>query len=421
MRIGFISEADPALPDSFSGIPFSMRRQLEQKAEVVSFTPRSAEKTLRRILAAAGLVRPVARLHQLLKPRPRPRAQVVDPMRSEQIEASILERASRVSRQIAGQVQRANVDVVFVCYSSPLLYELSVDVPIVYYSDSTGRTISAAYPTWHGKSDGYRNAHEEFNRRALLGSDAVALSTREAQASAIEDYDVDPDRAYVVPLGCNVTAAPDHERMEKRPSRSSYELCIVALDPARKGLDLAIDTVETMRDRGVEAWLTHVGPVTERARACPWVRCTGRLQLASPRDRAEHRRVLTESHFFIMPSLGGAFGIAPAEAGHHGTPSIVRAVGGLPEVVLDGDTGLVMPVEAGAEAYAEKLIELIDDPERYEQMCARAEHRARHELTWDAWRERIFPILESVIAHPAASVREPSGVSAVTRVRRTQR
>lgn len=328
-----------------------------------------------------------------------------DPARSQAVEASLRAMATRVSGELATQIRRSGVDVVFSSFSCHLLYDMDVEQPIVYYSDSTVRTIRATYPEWQSKSDGYVRAFDDFERRALTRSAAVCMAARYAGDSAVEDYGVDPARLHIVPLGCNITADPGAaSRSRKPPSRERFELSIVALDPERKGLDLSIRTVEAMRARGVDAWLTYVGPVTELARTCPWVRCTGKLQLASRKDRLEHQRILAESHFFIMPSVAEAFGIAPAEAGQFRTPSIVRAAGGLPEVVIDGDTGIVMPFDADAEAYAERLVAMIDDPGDYERMCDRANERACKELTWGAWADRVMPILESVVA----SAREAS-------------
>jgi glycosyltransferase involved in cell wall biosynthesis len=397
MRIGFLSKTDSALPDSHSGIPYAMREELARRADVKAWSPRSMQRSVRRWLSAFGLARSASKAVRSWRRRAGVIDPADDPAQSVEIEAALRATAARTSRELAEEIRRSGVDVVFTSFSSPLLYEMEIEQPIVYYSDSTMRTIRATYPYWQAKAEGFVRAYDDFERRALTRSAAVCLATNFAGRSAIEDYGVDPARLHIVPLGCNVTADA-FEGSRKPPSRESFELSLVALDPARKGLDICIGTVEAMRARGVDAWLTYVGPVTAEARACPWVRCTGKLQLASRKDRQEHQRILAESHFFIMPSVAEAFGIAPAEAGQFHTPSIVRAAGGLPEVVLDGDTGIVMDFDAEAEAYAERLIAMIDDPAGYERMCDRAKDRACNELSWGAWADRVMPILESVVA-----------------------
>ena len=96
----------------------------------------------------------------------------------------------------------------------------------------------------------------------------------------------------------------------------------------------------------------------------------------------------------IMPSLTEAFGIAPLEAALFGTPSIVRGVGGLPEVVLDGETGIVMPPDARPEDYAQRLVPWVDNHEKYAQLCEQARVRAERDFTWSAWADRLYGILE---------------------------
>ena len=62
----------------------------------------------------------------------------------------------------------------------------------------------------------------------------------------------------------------------------------------------------------------------------------------------------------VVPSLGEGFGMVALEAMERSRPVVASAVGGLPEIVADGETGLV--VEPGdAEALADALVTLASD------------------------------------------------------------
>jgi glycosyltransferase involved in cell wall biosynthesis len=63
----------------------------------------------------------------------------------------------------------------------------------------------------------------------------------------------------------------------------------------------------------------------------------------------------------------------------HGVPVIASAVGGLPEVVIDGETGLLIP-PGDEEALARALEALLRDPERGAEMGRRGRQRAREEF-----------------------------------------
>ena len=67
--------------------------------------------------------------------------------------------------------------------------------------------------------------------------------------------------------------------------------------------------------------------------------------------------------FTYTPVYGEAFGLALAEAGLAGLPSVVTAVGGVPEVVLDQKTGLVV-VPGDIEMLARSLGYLIENPDK---------------------------------------------------------
>src|SRR5690606_19063563 len=101
--------------------------------------------------------------------------------------------------------------------------------------------------------------------------------------------------------------------------------------------------------------LSYIGPPTKRAERSACTVCLGRLSLSEADDRRRHRQVLADSHIQLLPSLGEAFGIAPCESAHYARPSIVSDVGGLPTVVLHGQTGFVLPLNAGAAEYVRSI------------------------------------------------------------------
>lgn len=86
-------------------------------------------------------------------------------------------------------------------------------------------------------------------------------------------------------------------------------------------------------------------------------------------DHAEVPAFLRSLAIFAMPSRAEAFGVAALEAQACGLPVVASNVGGLPEVVRDGETGLLVPPEQ-PQALADALLALIRDPERCVQMGA---------------------------------------------------
>jgi glycosyltransferase involved in cell wall biosynthesis len=76
-----------------------------------------------------------------------------------------------------------------------------------------------------------------------------------------------------------------------------------------------------------------------------------------------------------VPSLGEGFGMVALEAMERGRPVIASAVGGLPEIVSHGKTGLVVP-PGDAPALAAAIVELAAEPVRARELGAAGRRRA---------------------------------------------
>ena len=94
-------------------------------------------------------------------------------------------------------------------------------------------------------------------------------------------------------------------------------------------------------------------------------------------------QLLSHATTFAIPSLYEPLGIVNLEAMACGTAVVGSRVGGIPEVVADGDTGLLVPVDDPAELAA-ALNSLLADPDRAAAMGAAGRKRALAEFSWDA-------------------------------------
>lgn len=95
----------------------------------------------------------------------------------------------------------------------------------------------------------------------------------------------------------------------------------------------------------------------------------------------EVARWLRAADIYLHAARAENFGLVTAEAQACGTPVIATNVGGLSEVIVDGETGLLTPA-GDAEAMGRAIVQFIDDPERRRRLGENAGRRA-HAL----WRE----------------------------------
>ena len=306
--------------------------------------------------------------------------------------------AISAARAADESVRRHAPDVVFGPAMSLPIGRMETRTPIVYASDATATLICQTYETFKSRGQGLKDMAIELETSALARADRTALATEEARRSAIEDHGADPGRVAVVPFGANVHRG-EGEQVDipaSAPSREDLRLLLTAADPERKRLTLCVEIVRELRRRGWKATLHFIGsehPAVEE----PEVEWAGKLRLGDEADQKIHRRLLRECHIGLLPSLAEMFGIAPIESAIYGRPSVVSDAGGLPTVVMDGETGRVVPVAAPASVWADAVLDLVQDPDRYARISTQAERRYEDVLNWDAWGRRVRGLIQEIL------------------------
>jgi glycosyltransferase involved in cell wall biosynthesis len=92
--------------------------------------------------------------------------------------------------------------------------------------------------------------------------------------------------------------------------------------------------------------------------------------------------VYAAADIYVWPAVREAYGMALLEAQAAGVPAVAGAVGGVPDILRDGETGLLAR-DGDAEDFAAKLRRLLTDPARRTALGARAREvvLAEHSLT----------------------------------------
>ncbi|MCX4562871.1 glycogen synthase [Streptomyces umbrinus] len=109
-------------------------------------------------------------------------------------------------------------------------------------------------------------------------------------------------------------------------------------------------------------------------------------------------QLLTHAAVFVCPSVYEPLGIVNLEAMACGTAVVASRVGGIPEVVADGETGLLVSVEDDFEAQlARALDSLLADPQAARRMGEAGRERAVREFGWDAVARRTVQLYEEIL------------------------
>ena len=138
---------------------------------------------------------------------------------------------------------------------------------------------------------------------------------------------------------------------------------------------------------------------------------TGVVWIEEMLPRPELIAVLAASDVFVCPSVYEPLGIVNLEAMAVGLPVVGSATGGIPDVIVDGETGLLVPIEqvqdgtgtpidpARFEAdLAERLTTLVTDSEAAKAMGEAARRRVEEHFAWEAIAQRTMDVYNWVLA-----------------------
>lgn len=153
------------------------------------------------------------------------------------------------------------------------------------------------------------------------------------------------------------------------PRPEATEILAVGRLVEKKGFDVLVDAIATLRDQGLDARCRIIGGGEEVARLTDRIRQAGlqdRVMLAGPLPQSAVIEVMRGAAVFACRCVVGKDGNRDGmptvllEAMALGTPCIATNVTGVPELVRDGETGLCVP-EGDAGALAAGLARLLDD------------------------------------------------------------
>ena len=109
------------------------------------------------------------------------------------------------------------------------------------------------------------------------------------------------------------------------------------------------------------------------------------------------------SDIFLLASVGEAFGNVLTEAMACGAPVVASRSGGIEEIVVDGETGLLVPPRSSA-AFADAIEKLATDPQLRNEMGRRARERVLEAFTLDQFVEKTIRVYETICALNAEPV-----------------
>jgi starch synthase len=266
---------------------------------------------------------------------------------------------------------------------------------------------------------GYRLS-SQIEQSAYESADAVIAVSAGMRNDILRSYpDINPEKVHVVHNGIDVDAwAPTSnpellQRWGIDPDRPS--IVFVGRITRQKGLPYLLEAAEHLPSE-VQLILCAGAPDTPEIKAEVEAKVSalqsqraGVVWISDHLPRHELAAILSSATTFVCPSIYEPLGIVNLEAMACGIPVVGTATGGIPEVVDDGVTGWLVPIEQVQDGtgtplnpskYVSDLAEAmriaVSDPQRAHQMGAAARERARNHFDWMAIAEQTRAIYDLV-------------------------
>ncbi|MCW2506917.1 MAG: hypothetical protein JWP68_65 [Modestobacter sp.] len=251
-------------------------------------------------------------------------------------------------------------------------------------------------------------------RTSYLDADAVIAVSRGMRADVLDVYpDLDPAKVFVVGNGVDAQAyrpveAPDVVRSLGVDPDRPYALFVGRITRQKGLMHLLAAAEQLPPEAGLVLCAGAPDTPAERTQVADAIaelqsRRSGVVWIEQMLPREQLVPLITGATVFVVPSVYEPLGIVNLEAAACGTAVVASDVGGIPEVVDDGRTGLLVhydpdrPAEFAA-GLAARISELLADPARAAAMGTAGRERVLAEFGWPAIAQQTVQVYEAVLA-----------------------
>lgn len=376
-KIAYYTINDPLDKRSWSGITYYLGQTLQQHVGDVDFLgpvpiPWVLDKVCRALQKTSRLL-----------------------FRSEWLPKYSLLKNVYASWYLGRKMKGQHYDFVLAPSAAPELAYLNTDVPIVYFGDATYKIYSETYAKEFANLSAFsRWEGNHLENKALHKSKFVILTSNWAANSAINDYKVPVADVEVMLLGANIEQAPDRSIIFQKQQNPTLTMLFLAVDWDRKGGSLAYDALLALHQQGLEAKLIVCGCTPPPQYQHPGMEVIPFINKNLASDYELFVRILSSSHFLLLPTRADCSLLVAMEANSYGVPAITTRVGGVPDVVVDGVNGYCLPLAATGPEYAAVIARLYADQPHYLQLVESSRRRFEEDLSWTRWTELFEDALQ---------------------------
>ena len=240
----------------------------------------------------------------------------------------------------------------------------------------------------------------KMERRVFTECDFLVANSLSTKNKLQEFYSVDGSRMAVVYPGVDTSLFSPSSRRDKlgKTNRTRFTILFVGALGVTKGVRYLLESMPIIlkEKRHVRLVIVGAGWLSNRFRE--QVRRMGLDHEVSFLGKLSHfelPNIYSESDLLVNPALFESFGKVLLEAMSCGKPVVATRVGGIPEVVQDGKTGLLVQPR-DPEAIAQAVLRLLSDTDLRREMGTKGRRRVKRLFTWERSARELFRIYEGV-------------------------
>ena len=217
-------------------------------------------------------------------------------------------------------------------------------------------------------------SYQSITQFSIQKSDGLTAVSDYLRRETVEHFDIAAERIEVIPnfVDLKLYSRDSHPCHRSRLSLPGEKIVMhISNFRAVKRVDDAVRAFARIA-REMPARLVLIGDGPERGRvqqAAEEEAVTDRVTFLGKQESVAE--ILSCADLFMLPSASESFGLVALEAMSCGVPVVATRVGGIPEVVTEGEAGYLAAV-GDVEAMAAYGIEILKDKERWRQMSAAA-------------------------------------------------
>lgn len=173
-----------------------------------------------------------------------------------------------------------------------------------------------------------------------------------------------------------------------------WQLLFIGLDWYRKGGDTAVKTLMELKKAGYKCKLTIVGCDPKLKLQTNEIVVIPFLDKNKKEECSKLQEIYSKSHLLILPTKADCTPVVFCEAAEYGIPVITSDTGGTSSIIREGVNGYLLPRTANEKDYANKIISILEDKNRYNNYRTSSRNEFESRLSWDIWVKKVNKVLD---------------------------